>query len=50
MARVLKAGGKLILTTDVAPPDVPEPGARPWPVDLRRYAEPFTRASLDRQK
>lgn len=44
---MLKAGGKLILITDVAPPGVPDPHARPWPARLRRYAEPFTYASLD---
>jgi SAM-dependent methyltransferase len=41
MARVLKPGGQLILTFDVAPPPPPDEGDTDWPADQRRYAKPF---------
>ena len=41
MARVLRPGGRLLLTFDVAPPAPPEPGEPAWPAYLRRHAAPF---------
>src|SRR5262249_45976685 len=42
LARVLKPGGHLLLTFDVAPPPEPRPGERPWPAHRRRFDQPFT--------
>jgi glycosyltransferase involved in cell wall biosynthesis/SAM-dependent methyltransferase len=42
IARVLKPGGQLILTFDVAPPPPPDEGDTEWPADRRRYAKPFS--------
>ena len=41
MARVLKPGGTLILTFDVAPPPPADEGDVPWPAERRRFAKPF---------
>jgi SAM-dependent methyltransferase len=41
MARVLRPGGRLLLTFDVAPPAPPQPGEIAWPAHLRRHASPF---------
>jgi glycosyltransferase involved in cell wall biosynthesis/SAM-dependent methyltransferase len=48
MARVLKPGGRLIITFDVAPPSEPQAGQRPWPSHLRRYAQPLSPAVAER--
>jgi SAM-dependent methyltransferase len=48
IARVLKPGGKLILTFDVSPPPVPHDGQAAWPPDRRRYAYPFFAKAVDR--
>ncbi len=47
MARVLKPGGRLIITFDVAPPRPPQSGEGPWPTDMRRFDEPFEPATLE---
>lgn len=46
VARVLKPDGLLIITLDVAPVADAQPGEQPWPRELRRYAQPFSHASL----
>lgn len=48
MARVLKPGGRLILTFDVSPPPRPQPGESRLPAELRRYALPFSVQSIQR--
>src|SRR5262249_17894092 len=48
MARVLKPGGRLLITFDAAPLPELQPGEHPWPVHLRRYAEAFTPGSARR--
>jgi glycosyltransferase involved in cell wall biosynthesis/2-polyprenyl-3-methyl-5-hydroxy-6-metoxy-1,4-benzoquinol methylase len=45
MGRVLKPGGSLILTTDIAPPPAHQDKEEAWPPELRRYAAPFTATS-----
>jgi len=47
MARVLKPGGRLILTCDVAPAREPWAYEEPWPHTARRYAEPFDACALE---
>jgi SAM-dependent methyltransferase len=48
MARVLRPGGTLILTFDVAPPRAWQAGDGPLPPDWRRYNTPFSAASARR--
>jgi glycosyltransferase involved in cell wall biosynthesis/SAM-dependent methyltransferase len=48
IARVLKPGGKLIITFDVSPSPLPQDGQAAWPPDRRRYAEPFSAQAADR--
>jgi 2-polyprenyl-3-methyl-5-hydroxy-6-metoxy-1,4-benzoquinol methylase len=48
IARVLKPGGVLVMTTDIAPPAPLAYGDRPWPAHLRRYAKPFSPVSAAR--
>ncbi len=48
MARVLKPGGHLLMTFDVAPPHVAQEGGLPGPGSLRRFAEPFSSAAVQR--
>jgi glycosyltransferase involved in cell wall biosynthesis/ubiquinone/menaquinone biosynthesis C-methylase UbiE len=48
IARVLKPGGHLILTLDVAPALREQPGEQLWPADWRRHAQPFSHQALGR--
>src|SRR4030095_15927811 len=47
-ARVLKPGGRLIVTFDVAPVRPPSEGETPWPDHLPRFEQPFTVKSIRR--
>ncbi|GAC1313639.1 MAG: hypothetical protein NVSMB2_01850 [Chloroflexota bacterium] len=47
-ARVLKPGGNLILTFDVAPEPVPQEGEPQWSPDVRGFAHPFSPRGLER--
>ncbi len=48
MGRVLKPGGALIISFDVAPPLPTLSGEQPWPADRRRFAQPFSPGVVQR--